>query len=100
MPPRFGYQTAVAHPVRVGNVYKSSASGPRGKNGGTRFWLVIGITGEWPGSTGGAHLLGLDRHWNIVSTCSYGIWVMERRPFLYRVKNVEAFANMLKGEQK
>jgi hypothetical protein len=86
------------HEVRVGNVYKSSSTGPRGKSHGTRYWLVVAIRDPDQFSAGGVHLLGIDKNWNIVSTCSYAIWAMRTRPFLYRIKNVEMFALTLKGE--
>lgn len=78
--------------VRVGNVYKSRATGPKGWKAGTRYWLVVAVCREKRNHCGGVHMLGLDKDWNIVSTTSYSIWTMEERPLLFRIKNVEQFA--------
>lgn len=87
-----------SHVVRVGNVYKSKSNGPHGRIYGTLYWLVIGISAPDRHRNGVAHLLGLDKDWNIVSACSYGIWAVERYRLLYRFKNVERWTLTLKGE--
>lgn len=63
--------------VRVGDVFRAKASGPKGR-AGTKYWLVAAITES---QFGGAvhHLLGLDITGSIVSTSSYGGWVMADR---------------------
>lgn len=80
--------------VRVGNVYRSKATGPKGR-AGTRYWLVVALHRLRDGY-GPCHMLGLDENWNIVSTASYSIWTMEERPLLFRIKNVEQFALTIK----
>lgn len=67
--------------VAVGNVYRSKATGPKGRDG-TIYWLVVSVQGN------ACHMLGLNRNWEVVSTTSYGVRVMEERPLLYRIKNV------------
>lgn len=63
---------------RVGDVFPSKATGPAGRNRGTRFWVVAAITIS---ERGGAvhHLLGLNANGEVVSTSSYAGWVMGER---------------------
>jgi hypothetical protein len=79
--------------VRVGNVYKAKASGPRGWRAGTCYWLVVSVRPETSTSCGGCHMLGLNKEWEIVSSTSYGLRVMQERPVLFRMKSF----NILKG---
>jgi hypothetical protein len=90
--------------VRVGNVYKAYANGPRGRIFGTVWWLVVAISTKPPDAkkaifwNAGVHMLGLNRVGEIVSTTSYGLHVMEQRECWARVKGVEDFAAYLRGE--
>lgn len=69
---------AQPHQVRVGDVFKAKASGPYGRNRGTRYWVVASITQTSPHSAV-HHLLGLNAEGAIVSTTSYGGHVMPDR---------------------
>lgn len=71
------FPAAPAKP-RVGDVFPAKSTGPAGRNRGTRFWVVAAITTS---ERGGAvhHLLGLNGKGEVVSTSSYGGWVMGER---------------------
>lgn len=84
--------------VKVGNVYRSKATGPKGWKAGTRYWLVVAVTKNPGVNHEACHMLGLDKDWNIVSTTSYGTHAMADRPCLFRIKNVEQFALTLKDK--
>ena len=70
------FPVAPAKP-RVGDVFPAKATGPAGRNRGTRFWLVAAITSDRGGTV--HHLLGLNAKGEVVSTSSYGGWVMGDR---------------------
>ncbi|WP_043345097.1 hypothetical protein [Cupriavidus basilensis] len=65
---------------KVGDVLRA-----KGGRGDTRFWLVAAVANQT------AHVLGLDREGNIVSTASYGVHALAGREI---VGAVEDFAEM------
>jgi ABC-type lipopolysaccharide export system ATPase subunit len=68
-------QITEACEVRVGNIYPAKG-GPNGEKGGTKFWLVVGLTQT------GAHAVGLNDEGEIVSATSYLKSAFSSRPLL------------------
>ena len=61
--------------VKVGNIYPAKG-GAKGEKGGTKFWLVVGLTQH------GAHAIGLNDEGEIVSATSYLKSAFASRPIL------------------
>ena len=72
--------------VQVGNIYPAKG-GAKGEKGGTKFWLVVGL------SQTGAHAVGLNDEGEIVSATSYLKSAFASRPILgkatFEIKGIQ-----------
>ena len=71
--------------VEVGNLYNAKGPGPS-------YWLVVAMTEK-----GGAHMLGLNRDGEIVSTTTYGAHALRDRKLIGRCHEIAEFTASIQG---
>lgn len=72
-------------PVEAGNLYHAKGPGPT-------YWLVVAVTDK-----GGAHMLGLNRDGEIVSTTTYGAHALRDRKLIGRCHEISEFTATIQG---